>query len=129
MRIFRMNANEWPYILIGGLSSLVMGASMPVYAILFGEVLGLLSQPIDTARSESVFYSIMFLVVGVVVGAAMFFQVSMFTVAGEYLTQRMRRSAFEAMLTQEIGWFDDPANSTGALCSRLSADAGAIQGV
>ena len=53
----------------------------------------------------------------------------MFSVAGERLTLRMRRLAFEAMLRQEIGWFDDPRNSTGALCARLSADAAAIQGV
>ena len=38
---------------------------MPVYAILFGEVLGLLSKSIEEAREESVFYSICFLVVGV----------------------------------------------------------------
>ena len=42
-----------------------MGASMPVYAILFGEVLGILSKSIPEAREESVFYSVMFLVVGV----------------------------------------------------------------
>ena len=42
-----------------------MGASMPVYAILFGEVLGILSKSIPEAREESVFYSAMFLVVGV----------------------------------------------------------------
>jgi hypothetical protein len=28
-----------------------------------------------------------------------------------------------------MGWFDHPSNNTGALCSRLSADAAAIQGV
>ena len=33
------------------------------------------------------------------------------------------------MLKQEMGWFDLPVNGTGALCSRLSADASAIQGV
>ena len=59
----------------------------------------------------------------------MFFQVAMFTVAGEYLTLRMRKLAFAAMLKQEMGWFDQPNNNTGALCSRLSADAAAIQGV
>ena len=48
---------------------------MPVYAILFAEVLGVLSKDADTARSESVFWSLMFLVTGVVVGLAMFFQV------------------------------------------------------
>ena len=53
----------------------------------------------------------------------------MYATAGEHLTQRMRKLTFEAMLRQEMGWFDDPANSTGALCSRLSGDAGALQGV
>ena len=53
----------------------------------------------------------------------------MYATAGEHLTQRMRKLTFQAMLRQEMGWFDDPANSTGALCSRLSADAGALQGV
>ena len=47
LRIFRMNAKEWPFILGGGVASLVMGASMPVYAVLFGEVLGLLSEPVS----------------------------------------------------------------------------------
>ena len=55
--------------------------------------------------------------------------VAMFTVAGEHLTLRMRKLAFAAMLKQEMGWFDQPTNNTGALCSRLSADAAAIQGV
>ncbi len=40
----------------------------------------------------------------------------------------MRKKAFDAMMKQEIGFFDDPSNSTGALCSRLSGDAGAMQG-
>ena len=71
----------------------------------------------------------MFLLVGVIVGAAFFSQIAMFTIAGERLTLRMRKLAFEAMLKQEMGWFDDPVNGTGALCSRLSADASAIQGV
>ena len=50
----------------------------------------------------------------------------MFTVAAERLTLRMRRMAFEAMLRQEIAWFDRPENQTGALCSRLSSDASCI---
>ena len=52
----------------------------------------------------------------------------MFAIAGEYLTQRMRKLAFSAMLRQEMGWYDQPENSVGALLSRLSADTGAVQG-
>ena len=32
------------------------------------------------------------------------------------------------MLSQEMGFYDNPENSTGALCSRLAADAAAVQG-
>ena len=53
----------------------------------------------------------------------------MFTAAGEGLTLRLRKMVFEAMLNQEMGWYDDPKNSTGALCTRISHDAGAVQGV
>lgn len=28
-----------------------------------------------------------------------------------------------------MGWYDDPKNSVGALCARLSGDAAAVQGV
>ena len=33
------------------------------------------------------------------------------------------------MLRQEISWFDDDRNSTGALITRLADDAGQVQGV
>ena len=56
LRIFRMNAKEWPFILGGGVASLVMGASMPVYAVLFGEVLGLLSEPASYTLNRSLSY-------------------------------------------------------------------------
>ena len=74
-RVMKENLQEWPYILVGSFCSIIMGASMPVYAILFGEVLGVLSQPIDLARENSVYFSTLFFIVGVVVGSAMFFQV------------------------------------------------------
>ena len=41
---------------------------------------------------------------------------------------RLRGLIFETMLRQEVGWFDNPSNGTGALCSKLSTDAAAVQG-
>lgn len=38
IRVLKMNGPEWLYMTVGGIASVVMGASMPVYAILFGEV-------------------------------------------------------------------------------------------
>ena len=50
-------------------------------------------------------------------------------IAGERLTLRLRRMAFEAIMRQQISFFDRPDNSTGALCARLSSDAANVQGV
>jgi len=52
----------------------------------------------------------------------------MFGLAGVRMTTRIRRMAFSAMLKQEMGWYDEDANSVGALCARLSSDAAAVQG-
>ena len=51
-----------------------------------------------------------------------------FTVSGENLTARLRSLAFKAMLRQEIAWFDQERNSSGALVTRLADDAAKVQG-
>ncbi|XP_073533920.1 ATP-binding cassette sub-family B member 5-like isoform X5 [Phyllobates terribilis] len=51
----------------------------------------------------------------------------MFGRSGEVLTMRLRHLAFKAMLRQEISWFDDKKNTTGALTTRLSTEAAQIQ--
>lgn len=40
MRILKMNAPEWFYIIIGCIAALVNGASQPAFAILFSEIIG-----------------------------------------------------------------------------------------
>ena len=50
----------------------------------------------------------------------------MFSISGENLTSRMRKDAFQAMLRQEMGWYDKKENNTGALCARLSTSAEAV---
>jgi len=39
-RLMKMNASEWPLIVIGCLSALAQGAVQPGFAILFGAMLG-----------------------------------------------------------------------------------------
>lgn len=53
----------------------------------------------------------------------------MFGISGENLTKRLRSKGFKSMLSQEVGWFDDKKNNVGTLCTRLSTEAAAIQGV
>ena len=53
----------------------------------------------------------------------------MFACSGESLTRRLRAKAYETMLCQEVAWYDRAENNTGALTTRLSTDASAVQSV
>ncbi|KAH8233003.1 hypothetical protein KR026_002905 [Drosophila bipectinata] len=128
--VMKMSKPEWLIITIGCISSIIMGCAMPIFAVLFGSILQVLSikDNDDYVRENTNEYSIYFLVAGIVVGFATFMQIYFFGIAGERLTERLRGLMFETMLKQEVAWFDDKANGTGSLCARLSGDAAAVQG-
>lgn len=71
----------------------------------------------------------MFTILGFVAGFANFFQTFCLSIAGLGLTYRLREQVFEAILNQEMGWFDREENSVGALGARLSGDCTSVQGV
>jgi ATP-binding cassette subfamily B (MDR/TAP) protein 1 len=47
-------------------------------------------------------------------------------VGGEKLVTRLRLWTFRRFLTMEMGYFDNPKNSTGALSTRLYTDAALV---
>ncbi|KAL4603939.1 hypothetical protein ACB092_10G159700 [Castanea dentata] len=51
----------------------------------------------------------------------------LFSVAGCKLIKRIRLMCFEKVVHKEIGWFDEPENSSGAIGARLSADAAIVR--
>ncbi|XP_066999280.2 multidrug resistance protein homolog 49 isoform X2 [Anabrus simplex] len=128
-RIMGLNKPEWAHNLVGCIAAAVVGATLPFFAVLFGEVYGVLSlQDPDQIRQKTSVYSILFLVVGIMTGLGTFLQLYMFSIAGVKLTNRLRKQVFSAVLQQEIAWFDDERNSVGVLCARLSGDAASVQG-
>lgn len=127
--LMNLNLKEWPFILTGVIASFVVGASFPIFAILFGEMYGILSDddPEDIQKQAN-FYSILFLVLGIATGVGTFMQTFMFNYAGVRLTSRLRIMTFKSMMSQEMGWFDAPKNGVGALCARLASDCSGVQG-
>jgi len=53
----------------------------------------------------------------------------MFGISGENLTKRLRLKSFKSILSQELAWFDNKQNNIGTLCTKLSTEAAAVQGV
>lgn len=129
LKIIKTNTPEWLSMVVGCLASLVNGASLPMYGLIFGDILGVLSiQDIFSLRYQANLYCLDFLYLGLVSGVGMFLQIFAFGYAGEKLTYRLRTKMFSSMLRQEIGWFDKKENGVGALCAQLSGDAASVQG-
>ncbi|KPJ05317.1 Multidrug resistance protein-like 49 [Papilio xuthus] len=128
-QILKLCEPEKWLMVAGVIAAVTVGSSFPCFAILFGETYGLLENPDeDYVRGGTNIIAVLFLVVGVFTGIGIFFQIFIFNLTGVRLTARLRVAAFRAMLKQEMGWFDHPVNGIGALCSRLAADAAAVQG-
>ncbi|KAG7280410.1 hypothetical protein CRUP_028150 [Coryphaenoides rupestris] len=129
LRILRYNKPEWPYMLLGSLGAAINGSVNPIYAILFSQILGTFAiQDLDKQREQIDGICVLFCIVAVVSFFSQFFQSYAFAKSGELLTRRLRKAGFQAMLRQEVGWFDDPSNSPGALTTRLATDASMATG-
>nr|XP_015214468.1 PREDICTED: bile salt export pump-like [Lepisosteus oculatus] len=128
-RILKYNAPEWPYMLFGTLGAAVNGGVSPMYSLLFSQILGTFSMP-DTEQQKREIDGIclFFVFIGLISFFTQMLQGYAFSKSGELLTRRLRKLGFQAMLGQEIGWFDDHRNSPGALTTRLATDASQVQG-
>ncbi|XP_015225935.1 PREDICTED: bile salt export pump [Cyprinodon variegatus] len=128
-RILKYNRPEWPYMLLGSVGAAINGAVNPVYAVLFSQILGTFAiQDLDKQRKDINGICVLFCIVAVISFFSQFLQGYSFAKSGELLTRRLRKVGFQAMLKQEVGWFDDPTNSPGALTTRLATDASMVQG-
>ena len=75
LRVMKANAKEWWLILLGLLGSLILGCIYPAFAIFFGEVFEVFTRPADEILDGLHLWAGLFIVLGVVSGAGVFFKV------------------------------------------------------
>ncbi|XP_060541674.1 ATP-binding cassette sub-family B member 5 isoform X2 [Pantherophis guttatus] len=128
-RILALNKPEFCYIAVGIIAAAIAGGVTPAFAVLFGKIIGAFQEQDEVKKSQNtVLYSLMFLVLGVISLVTHTIQGFTFGKSGEALTMRLRSLSFKALLQQEIGWFDDHNNGIGVLLTRLSTDASQVKG-
>ncbi|XP_017447963.1 phosphatidylcholine translocator ABCB4 isoform X3 [Rattus norvegicus] len=129
LKVLRLNKTEWPYFVVGTLCAIANGALQPAFSIILSEMIAIFGPGDDTVKQQKCnMFSLVFLGLGVLSFFTFFLQGFTFGKAGEILTTRLRSMAFKAMLRQDMSWFDDHKNSTGALSTRLATDAAQVQG-
>ncbi|XP_053465061.1 ATP-dependent translocase ABCB1 isoform X1 [Nycticebus coucang] len=129
-RILKLNLSEWPYFVVGVFCAIVNGGLQPAFSVIFSKIVGVFTRDDDAAtkRENSNLFSLLFLVLGIISFITFFLQGYTFGKAGEILTKRLRYMVFRSMLRQDVSWFDNPKNTTGALTTRLANDAAQVKG-
>uniref|UniRef100_A0A8B9YNS3 ATP binding cassette subfamily B member 4 n=1 Tax=Bos mutus grunniens TaxID=30521 RepID=A0A8B9YNS3_BOSMU len=128
--MLKLNKTEWPYLVVGTLCAVANGALQPAFSVIFSEMISVYLKVRDdeVKQQKCNMFSLLFLGLGIISFFTFFLQGFTFGKAGEILTTRLRLMAFKAMLRQDMSWFDDHKNSTGALSTRLAMDASQVQG-
>ncbi|KAI7994177.1 ABC transporter B family member 2 [Camellia lanceoleosa] len=122
-RLYSMVGPDWMYGVSGTICALIAGAQVPLFAV--GVTQALVSYYMDWDITCREVKKIALLFCGgafitVIVHAIAHLS---FGIMGERLTLRVREMMFSAILSNEIGWFDDTNNTSSMLASRLESDA------
>ncbi|KAK0582248.1 hypothetical protein LWI29_023393 [Acer saccharum] len=126
-RLAYLNKPEIPVLLIGTISAVANGAIFPVFGILISSVISSYYKPPAQLKKDTSFWAQMYTLLGIATFLANPAQTYFFSVAGSKLIKRIRSMCFEKVVHMEVGWFDEPEHSSGAVSARLSADAASVR--
>lgn len=132
--IISFNAADWKMMTVGCIFSLLCGLGNPTVALFFAKEITILSRPMppnDPAKvkSDSDFWSAMYVMLAFVLCVAYGAQGAAFAKTSERLVHKVRDSAFQTLMRQDVEFFDREENATGALTSFLSTETTHVAGL
>ncbi|KAI8060793.1 putative ABC transporter protein [Gongronella butleri] len=125
MRVFKQMRTEWPLLLVGMLGGVISGCVFPAFGYVFGQVTVLITSTTDLnpgPMQGANFYAFLMTIIGIGCFVGFSLKVTAFEIAGERYSKRLRAQTFRAYLRQEIAYYDESTNSTGAMTTRLAVD-------
>ncbi|XP_023544154.1 ABC transporter B family member 9 isoform X1 [Cucurbita pepo subsp. pepo] len=126
-RLATLNKPELPVLLLGCIAAVLNGMAFPIFGLLLSSAIGMFYKPANQLQKESKFWAFLYLCLGCLTFFASSLQNCLFGIAGGKLIERIRSSTFKKIVHQQISYFDDPANTSGAIGARLSTDAATVR--
>ncbi|KAF9430701.1 Multidrug resistance protein 1 [Entomortierella beljakovae] len=124
-RTMKYLKNDITICLFGVFFAMIQGALFPAFSQVFSRAITVLTN-INKLGSEFIpksnHYALLFLILAIIGFIGFCGGMTSFMIVGERVTRRMRYLSYKSILSQEMGYFDHPENSTGALASRLATD-------
>mmetsp|Transcript_9271 Transcript_9271/g.18897 ORF Transcript_9271/g.18897 Transcript_9271/m.18897 type:complete len:1302 (-) Transcript_9271:938-4843(-) len=128
LRAFKMSSPDTALIAFGVLGAVGVGCTWPLLGLVFANMSAVLVNPI-APQSDVTKYCLLFVGFGVLSWVSNLLQRGLLGLSGERLTLKLRSMYFNALLKQEIGFFDRKENSVGALGVRLGTESVKVKGL
>ncbi|KAI3462943.1 hypothetical protein Pfo_019606 [Paulownia fortunei] len=124
-------ADKYDCILMisGSVGAIIHGSSMPVFFLLFGEMVngfGKNQMDLHKMTHEVAKYALYFVYLGLVVCFSSYAEIACWMYTGERQVGELRRRYLEAVLKQDVGFFDTDAR-TGDIVFSVSTDTLLVQ--
>ncbi|XP_015582280.1 ABC transporter B family member 9 isoform X1 [Ricinus communis] len=128
-RLAYLNKPELPVLLLGTIGAMLYGVVFPIFGLLTSKSIVLFYEPPRKMQNDSKIWAAFFLGLGFITLVGIITENFFFGIAGGRLIERISSRSFQRVVHQEISWFDDPTNSSGAVSARLSINATTIETV
>ncbi|KAF5189418.1 Abc transporter b family member [Thalictrum thalictroides] len=124
-------ADKYDYLLMigGSLGAFIHGSAMPVFFLLFGEMVngfGKNQSDLKKLTEEVSKYALYFVYLGLVVCLSSYAEIACWMYTGERQVSTLRKKYLEAVLKQDVGFFDTDAR-TGDIVFSVSTDTLLVQ--
>nr|GLL39213.1 ABC transporter B family member 19-like [Ipomoea trifida] len=120
---------DWVLMISGSLGAIVHGSSMPVFFLLFGEMVngfGKNQADFHKMTHEVSKYALYFVYLGLLVCVSSYAEIACWMYSGERQASALRKKYLEAVLKQDVGFFDTDAR-TGDIVFSVSTDTLLVQ--
>ncbi|WVQ85989.1 hypothetical protein IAT38_008157 [Cryptococcus sp. DSM 104549] len=129
-RLLKMYWVKKRFYITGAVCTMASGMVYPAVAILFGKTMADFEiQDFGSLRHALDRKALWYFIIALLAALAMGLQNFIFSATGWDLNAVLRKKLFAAVLKHDVEWFDDGANSTGAVTSNIANQPQKVQGL